>query len=569
MSLASFFRQHRPHLSDEGFTLMEVIAAIVVFGLVASMGLALLLASIRGGYVAKMDTVGRNLTQAKIEELRNLPYHIGQAASTEPDLLDLYYPNLTATATTGTTGYVSNTSSARSTSDGDPTTGAFYRTVIAAVPNYSQYKEYVTVQFVNNSGSAVTPQSTWSATTSGADTPVTNQVNVSVTTFWNVGTTAKKYNIFTEVSGGRPMTSKISIQGSVAALTVTGTLPGGAQGTLNLGNVDYNASFSNIVSAAATATAAEAEVEGGGKVVGAVASALAPPSSGPFSSTQNSGQSLQYSGSPFVSFAGSDATNISAGSASGQPYAGTSSSLLNTDLFSNGSGSNAATFSNQPSVSARLGLEPDKPIVQVVDASGGGSSPSINATAYGASSTSMTSHSATSNISGLTTSWIELFPTSWAPAGLVQLYVQAASLTCTTSAPFGGSSTGSTALTYNVQMRVGTWNGSGVTYPDTWTTLTQTNQTDPLPAPSSIQVGFDSSTGTKVYLSEYIASWSSLTSGQVGVPPAVQASTDGKSVSADYNGLLTINTQPLRSGDATSTVGITVGAMSCQAVDYR
>lgn len=567
MSLASLVRRRMDRAGrEDGFTLVELMAAIVVFGLVAAMGLALLLASVRGGLVAKMDTVGRNLTQAKVEELRNLPFHIGQDASSEPDLLDLYFPNLTAAASTSAAGYVSDSSSTRSTANGDPATGAFYRTVISSVPNYSRYQQFVTVQFVNNAGSPVAPQSTWSSTTSGSDTPVTNQVNISVTTFWSAGKMAKKYNVFTQINGGRPMTPKISIQGNVAVLAVTGALPGGAQGTLNLGDVDYNGSFSNIVSAAATATAAQAEIEGGSKIVGAVSSVVAPPNAGPTSNTQNSGQSLQFNDHLFAFFAGNDATNVSAGSSSGQPYAGTSSAMLNTDLFSNSGGASAAKFSDQPS-STHLGLSTDSPVVKVMDPTSG--STSINARAYGASSTSAGTHTATSTVNNVSTSVIELFPTSWAPDGLVQLQVVSAALSCTTTGPFGGTSTASSSLTYSIQYRIAQWNGSSVTWPASWSTLNQADATDPLPDPAGIQVGVDSSTNSPIFLGDYIASWSSLTSGQIGAPPAVQQTTDFKSVSADYNGLLSINTQPLRDGDPTSTVGITVGAMSCQAVDYR
>jgi prepilin-type N-terminal cleavage/methylation domain-containing protein len=550
--------------ADDGFTLVEIMAAIVVFALVAGMALAMLLSAIRGGLVSKQDTVGRNLTQAKIEELRNLPYHIDQAVSTEYDLLDLYYPNMTGSAALATTGYVP-AASTRDTTVGDPASGAFFRTVVASVPNFSQFKQYVTVQFVDASGNPKTPLTGWSAATAGSDTPVTNMVNLSVTTLWSVGTSAKKYNIFTSISAGRPLVPKVNIQGHVEGLNVTGLLPSGLQGTLDAASLDFNASFSNIVTAAATALGARAEIEGGTSVTGALTSVTAPPNVGPVASGSISGQTLNYNGNLFALFGKSDTQNIAAGSAAGQPYAGTSTSPLTTELLNTGSGA-AAQYSNQPQ-SDHLGLTNASTVVKVLD---GSSAPAISSTGYGTSATSSTAHSATSKITGLTTSTFELFPTSQAPDGIVQVVVNRAALTCTTGANFGAASTASSTLTYSASVRWAVWSAGTLSY-SPWVGLSDTNSSDPLPSAatmSSSQVGVDAG-GSPIYLSDYIASWGSLTSGAIGVAPAVQKTTDNKSISANYQGLLTINSQPLRTGDATSGVGVTIGAISCLAVDFR
>jgi prepilin-type N-terminal cleavage/methylation domain-containing protein len=553
--------------ADDGFTLVEIMAAIVVFALVAGMALAMLLSAIRGGLVSKQDTVGRNLTQAKIEELRNLPFHIDQAVSTEYDLLDIYYPNMTGSAGLGTTGYVP-AASARDATVGDPASGAFFRTVVASVPNFTQFKQYVTVQFVDTSGSPKTPLTGWSAATAGSDTPVTNMVNISVTTLWSVGKSAKKYNIFTSISAGRPLVPKVNIQGHVEGLNVTGLLPSGLQGTLDSASLDFNASFSNIVTAAATALGARAEIEGGSKATGALTSVTAPPNVGPVGSGVVNGSSLADSGNTVGAFAKTDTKNLAAGSAAGQPYAGTSASPLTADVLNNGGGYDLQ-YSNEPG-NDHLGLNSSSNVLQVID----GTSTAMTSTGYGTSATTSTAHSATSNIgnsttSGLTTSQIQLFPTAQAPNGVVQIQVTQANLSCQTGANYGASSTASSTLTYAATLKYATWNGTGVSY--TTVNLGSGNSTDPLPTSSqmaTIQVGVDGS-GTPIYLSDYIASWGSLTSGAIGVAPAVQKTTDNKSISANYQGLLTINSQPLRTGDSTSGVGVTVGAISCLAVDFR
>ncbi|HET6816874.1 MAG TPA: prepilin-type N-terminal cleavage/methylation domain-containing protein [Mycobacteriales bacterium] len=563
MSLVSFARRRiLAAQSDEGFTLVEIMAALVVFALVAGMALAMLLTAVKGGLVAKQDTVGRNITQAKIEELRNLPYHIDQAVSTEYDLLDLYYPNVSGSAGLGATGYVP-ASGTRDTTSGDPSSGAFYRTVISAVPSFTQFSQYVAIQFVDSNGTAKTPPSTWSASTAGSDTPVTNMVNISVTTLWKVGKTQKKYNIFTSISAGRPLVPKVNIQGHLEGLSVTGLLPSGYQATLDASQVDFNASFSNIVTAAATALGARAAIEGGSKATGALNSVTAPPNVGPIGSGIVNGSSLADSGNTVGAFAKTDTKNLAAGSAAGQPYSGTSGSPVTADVLNNGGGYDLQ-YSNEPS-SDHLGLHSSSNVVQVID----GASTAMTSTGYGTSSTSSTAHSATSNIPSLTTSWIQLFPTAQAPNGIVQIQVTQASLNCQTGANYGASSTASSTLTYAATLKYATWNGSSVSY--TTVNLGSGNSTDPLPTSSqmaTIQVGVDGS-GSPIYLGDYISSWGSLTSGAIGAAPAVQKTSDNKSISANYQGLLTINSQPLRTGDATSGVGVTIGAISCLAVDYR
>jgi hypothetical protein len=72
--------------------------------------------------------------------------------------------------------------------------------------------------------------------------------------------------------------------------------------------------------------------------------------------------------------------------------------------------------------------------------------------------------------------------------------------------------------------------------------------------------------GQNHVLGDYIASWSSLTSGTLA--SGRQISTDGKSTRGSYS-LFSLNTQPLRDGDSASGVGVTLGTLTCTAEDNR
>jgi type II secretory pathway pseudopilin PulG len=75
-------------------TLVEVIAALFVFSLVAMGIFPLIASSIRGANVSRSYTVGKNLGVKAMERIRGLPYSLNQAGTL--DVLDMYIPNAAA-----------------------------------------------------------------------------------------------------------------------------------------------------------------------------------------------------------------------------------------------------------------------------------------------------------------------------------------------------------------------------------------------------------------------------------------------------------------------------------------
>lgn len=82
--------------SDErGFTLVEVLASILVFAIVTLGVVPLLLSSVRGSTLARSFTVGKNVTLQAMERARGLPYNRQVSDGGVPqkvDVLDLYFP---------------------------------------------------------------------------------------------------------------------------------------------------------------------------------------------------------------------------------------------------------------------------------------------------------------------------------------------------------------------------------------------------------------------------------------------------------------------------------------------
>lgn len=84
--------------SQAGFTVIEVMAALVVFSLL-TLGLTpLLLSSIKGSALSQSYTVGKNFALEAMERVRGLPYYISNETK-RIDVLDLYYPSYVASGT--------------------------------------------------------------------------------------------------------------------------------------------------------------------------------------------------------------------------------------------------------------------------------------------------------------------------------------------------------------------------------------------------------------------------------------------------------------------------------------
>jgi hypothetical protein len=146
---------------------------------------------------------------------------------------------------------------------------------------------------------------------------------------------------------------------------------------------------------------------------------------------------------------------------------------------------------------------------------------------------------------------VRLFPTTFAPKGVIRIVLKSSIASCSVVRPGGGSATAT------AQATVSYWNGSGYT---TVPTLASTNPTDPL---ANVPLTTVVDTASGLTLGDYVKAWKSAT--QADVKTSVTSTTAQASLAS----AVSITTKPTRAADQTSVVSMDLGAVSCQASDLR
>ena len=208
------FRHYVPRTwrptAEQGFSLVETLAALVVFGLITLGLVPLLAASIRGSNLSRTTTVGKNLAVEAMERVRGFPFYISYATQARKvDVLDLFFPTRTPTFGGGTcTGYLS-TGAATCTSTGHSASGPSYVTTCPDATNIAcpqniptGYTVTFETSFVNPTSTTpetytrATPGTTYTYASASTDRPQTLLVQMVVTARWTApGRGARSYQI--------------------------------------------------------------------------------------------------------------------------------------------------------------------------------------------------------------------------------------------------------------------------------------------------------------------------------------------------------------------------------------
>jgi hypothetical protein len=491
--------------------------------------------------------------------MRNLPFHIDRdpAATTTDtsDLLDVYYKNTTAAASTTASGYVAACGTQTATCAGrpewDPSSGSFYRYVVNPVPGYPKYRQYIATQFVDANRVPLSP-GTYDSQVSGIDTGPSQFVSATITTYWTAGTLTKSFQVQTYISAGRPAAAEVTLQARASALSFTGGLDLTRLVTLQAGIVNLDGALAVGASSAAQAQGAFADITGSEHRDGALASVQAPPNPTTASAT-GTAQDLYYNGVSVAHFGNTASSNVAALVTGGLPTVGTSANPVVGQVSPHGVGTTPLWFSNAPLPSTHLMLSTTQPLMWVDQTTG--SVPVAQGTGY-LTSTGGTTHSASAGATAKALT-LKMFSTSFAPQGVVQVTLTSASVSCTSN-----GTTGTVTPTYSASLSY--WTPGGYVT----VALDQTQGTSPLAAVNlaTTQVGTDA-LGQPVYLGDYVASWDSL--GASGVTSGKTVDGDGNHVEGAYEGVVQLTTKPMRAGDLTSTAGVRLGTLSCIAEDNR
>lgn len=570
---------------DDGFSLIEVVVALGILMVLVTALLPQLVAGIRATSTARLVTQAKGMAQAELEAMRNLPFHVSYEAGDFRDVLDYYYKDLGAPSTSpgcmsgtkfappqlGWTGYVAPTAARCSY---EPATGAFYRTVrqVPAAEGISAFTIVVSTQFLSGSTPPmpVTPPTGYDTQSSTAGEPASTQVGATVTVLYTNRATLRPTSTSTQIARQPPVTTRVRADAVVSAIDVGSVTAAGVPITLSAGQLSLTGSLTHASNVTATLAATSGGLATGEKAGGASATVSAPPSRS--SSVSLAGAAtLGIAGCDYACWGATRADVPAVSAAGGLPIVGSASSPAQSLLTS--TSNNGFSFGNGAVADYRPELELASPLVRldpnaVTAGSGvtaacamGTSGTASYVTASGFVRTTATSAasdpSAVESCAVSRTSSLSLFPTTFAPRGIVLIELRRATARCRVT---GEGHTASVSRDYEAIVKY--WNGTSY---QTAATITPSTTADPL---ESIDLA-TTATGNDTFLGDYISSWSGLTVGEV------TASAAGGEAQVKVPGVVTLVTQPVRkhdtivTGDPTSVVSLAVGAISCSAVDAR
>lgn len=528
---------------DDGFSLVEILVSIVIAGLVAAAVLPLLLSGMMAGNVAKSDTQAKALAQERLEQMRNLPFYVAFDSGDYSDVLDIYFRDESSTVA-AVTPAGRNPCSARGYVAG---TKSYVCQLPARQIGVTTFTQRVETTFRNASNAVVTPRTGYKSYQSLVDTPASSLLGVVIRTDWQVGEKTKSYTLRSSIARTNGEAPLITSRFRGSALRVTSTV-GADTLQFETGVVSAEGSKSTASTAAATAVGAIASLASGSTVRGANATLQAPADD--VRGTQNGAASdLDGAGCLRVCFGPTTVKDgVAATVSTGVPVVGETSPGLRLRAALTRTGAADDRGFGYSNATAAQVLEtlavPALPIVSAQPTTTGSVAEAtghVNAVSSGTTSV-------TSSVSAKTQE-IQLFRTTEAPGGIVQVVLTTASLQCT------DLKSGSPTVTSDWDATVRVWDGTGY---GTYTYQIKKGSTVSLPNQTAREAIVVAPGKT---LANYISSWDSVN------PAAVNQSADD--AKAQIPAVISILTSPTRLGDASSALNIAVGSLSCDARDNQ
>ncbi|PVG81540.1 hypothetical protein DDE18_16135 [Nocardioides gansuensis] len=558
---------------DAGFTLLEVIVALGITTVVMVAMLPQLVAGIRSTGTANAVTLSKGVAQAELELMRNLPFHVAPSAGAHVDVLDRYYPDLApptsapacaapASASAASwTGYVAAGSSARCSFE--PASGAFYRTVRSVDSERGSLVVVIATQFLSAAvpPAAVTPRAGYDTGTDGRHLPASSQIGVTATVVHRDQGKVRPVTTYTQIADQPRAPRRILAEATATALHVGSVTADGRALSLSAGLVNVAGTVSTVSTVTGNATAVTGGLGTGEQEDGASRTVQSPPTQA-IAPTSAPAGGLPGFGCSYACWGPSQLGAASVSAEGGLPRAGSSGAPIQAGVTDASTNSGVQFGTATTATDYRPGLGLTGPLVRLDEAAvpypsqlaGCAVTPTgvLTASGYLQSADDATARNVES-CAVTRSAPIVLLPTEFAPQGVIRVRLEQASARCTASAASG-------TATHDFRAVVEVWNGSEyvvVAEPVAGQT------TDPLAAvPMTTDVGGGHT------LTDYLAAWSSATSGTVRSEQAAGRAE------VSVPGVVTIATQPVRSGaadglDPASAVALTIGAVSCSTEDAR
>jgi Tfp pilus assembly protein PilV len=181
--------------NETGFTMVEMMASILVFAMMTLGITPLLISSMRGSGLSRSHTIGRNVASESMERVRGLPYFESVKNQTSPrrkDVLDLYFPDLLTGASGSGYSAAQRTFTTRCSSDSKvPTASGAQACPSALPPGYSLELVAMFAQpgAINAQGEqtyvAATPKAGYNWNAVLTEIPPTNLLQLTIKSSWN------------------------------------------------------------------------------------------------------------------------------------------------------------------------------------------------------------------------------------------------------------------------------------------------------------------------------------------------------------------------------------------------
>ncbi|WP_028639109.1 type II secretion system protein [Nocardioides sp. URHA0032] len=566
-------RRTRP--VDDGFTLIEIMVAFGIVLVVLTALLPQLIVGIRSGEVARQATQAKAVAQGQLDRMRNLPYHVEPDAGDYRDVLDYYFRDTTpagATPCTDSDGLATLPIGHGFLADGaarcsyEPE-GDAYRYVLEDAT--SDFIVVVDTQFLSapaadGTSHVVEVNSDYDTQVNGDDNPASFQIGVTVTVLYERRGTTKPFTTYTQIAD-QPLTqTRISATASATAISVGSVTTSNGAVSLDVGLLDLDGSLGFASTASASLAGASGGLSTGQKSEGASVAASAPATA-----SSQPGLAGGLDAACTLACWGTTQSDIGPLTATdGLPNAGSVASPMQARLTGTDAAGRAISFDNGDPATYRDGLSLASPLVRL--------DPDAEETVEGVTSTCGTSTVGTSAFvrslgylrttdtnpvveacAVSTAAWVSLFPTDFAPRGVLRVRLVHASADCQVD---GASHTAQTpSVDYEVEVK--RWAGPGDDDYASVATITPSGDAD-LPDPATLAAGADHTVG------DYVGSWSALTTA------GYELTAVGGVSSVQVPGAFTLTSQPVRTGaldgvDPTSAVSFTVGEVGCFAEDAR
>jgi type II secretory pathway pseudopilin PulG len=577
---------------EDGFTLIEVVVAFGLLVVVMVSALPVFVHMLRATAVTKANTQAKNLAQERLDQMRDLRFHVDRQNGPFLDLLDTYYTNATSSSPTTTVTSGSGTLTGRYIASGGGTGGEpaapFYRVSTGPIPGATAFSQVIDSQFLAPDGPAVLAtafQNAYDSQVVGADQSPSLMVGVTVVTSWVYGGVTKTFRTYTRITDGRPQAPVIQSQARAVAVDITSN--GADTSTLELqgGVAKLDGAQSSGSSVSGYVTGALATRTGFAPATGKVAQ-FSLPSQAVSTSGNTSPQCVAGS---WWGLGKTDTNNVTGDVSAGLPKAptnvGASMPYNKADGFiaSNGGGTcGQLSYDNlaggglaRPTLPLLdpLGFEMGaSPYVRIPDVTSG-SGASITGSGYVTSSTLATTPQVTwaGSAASMGASLVmfpnnpeSTFNTTVGSKGLVAAILDQGSVDCVSGT---SSSNGTIVGKYSFRLfwwgkgtadAVARWHTAGWTYDST------INSAPLLTAGSDVWDPANTSLGNGLKLSDLVQG--------SGTAPNTVATGASNGLRGFPTGVFTLTTAPTllnETGVGFSAINVQLGQLSCVADDQR